>query len=72
MGKTLDIMEQLRRAIAAAERGGMNRAQIAIAAKTTDSQVKRIAEGATTPRMDTAATIAGVIGYRFELVKKDR
>jgi ribosome-binding protein aMBF1 (putative translation factor) len=70
MAKRLDIAEQLRRAIAEVEKGGMTRYRIAQVARTTDAQVKRIAEGTIMPRLDTAATLADAIGYRLELVKK--
>jgi transcriptional regulator with XRE-family HTH domain len=69
MGKQPDIGEQLRQAIAQAERRGMTRAQVAILSGMTDSQIKRVAEGESRPRIDTAARIAHVIGYRIELVK---
>ena len=70
MAKRIDIGEQLRRAIAQAEKAGKSRYAIAQAAGLTDSQVKRIAEATITPRIDTAATLADAIGYRLALIPK--
>lgn len=61
------IAEQLRQAIAKAEAGGMSRYAIAKAAGVSERHLKGIAEGETTPRLDTAAKIAEAIGARITL-----
>ncbi len=62
--------EQLRRAIRAAEARGVTQYQIAKAAGMQRSQIKRIAEGLTTPALDTAQRIADVIGVSIVIVAK--
>jgi DNA-binding phage protein len=70
MAMKLDIAEQLRRAIARAEKKGLTRYRIARLASMTESQVKRVAEAVTCPRLDTAARLADAIGLRLALVEK--
>ena len=70
MATKLLLSEQLRRAIAKAERGGMSRYRIAKISGLTESQVKRIAEAVNVPMIDTAARLADAIGLRLALVEK--
>ena len=70
MPKTRSIVEQLRKAIAQAERAGMTRYQIAKAVKMPQSQIGRIASGENVPRLDTAAKVAAAIGYNLALVRQ--
>jgi transcriptional regulator with XRE-family HTH domain len=66
--RTMSIAEDLRTAIAQAERRGMTRYAIAKAAKMPRSQLTRIASGETVPKLDTAERIALVIGCRVAIV----
>lgn len=66
--RTKSIVDELRRAIARAERGGQTRYAIAKAAKMPRSQMTRIASGENVPKLDTAERVAQVIGYRLALV----
>ena len=66
--KQQSIAEELRRAIAQAERRGLTKYAIAKAAKMPRSQMTRIASGENVPKVDTAARIAQVIGYKLALV----
>jgi len=70
MTKELLLSEQLRRAIAKAERRGVTRYRIAKTSGLTESQVKRIAEATNVPMIDTAARLADAIGLRLALVEK--
>jgi len=63
------IAQQLRDAIARAERRGLTRYRIAKTAGLSERHVKSIAEGDTTPRIDTAERIADAIGARLRLDK---
>lgn len=66
--RTKSIVDELRRAIARAERRGQTRYAIAKAAKMPRSQMTRIASGENVPKLDTAERVAQVIGYRLALV----
>jgi DNA-binding phage protein len=66
--RTKSIEDELRRAIAQAERRGMTRYAIARAAKMPRSQMTRIATGENVPKLDTAERVAQVIGYKLALV----
>ncbi len=62
-----DAVAQLRAAIARAEAGGMTRYAIAKAVGVDHSQIRRVAEGLTVPRLDTAERIAAAIGCRVSI-----
>lgn len=66
--RSKSIVDDLRRAIAQAERRGMTKYAIAKAAKMPRSQMTRIASGENVPKLDTAERVAQVIGYRLALV----
>jgi transcriptional regulator with XRE-family HTH domain len=61
------IVEQLRKAIARAERAGMTRYQISKVTGMPQSQVGRIASGETVPKLDTAERIAQAIGCKLAI-----
>jgi DNA-binding phage protein len=65
---SMSISEQLRKAIAQAERRGITRYQIAKLAGMPQSQVGRVASGESVPTLDTAERIALAIGCRFSIV----
>jgi|GEM_PF-1812971 len=65
MSRKASIADDLRRAIAQAERKGQTRYAIAKAAGLAESQVLRIAKGETIPTLDTAERLAKGIGYRL-------
>jgi len=62
MSRKASIADDLRRAIAQAERKGQTRYAIAKAAGLAESQVLRIAKGETIPTLDTAERLAKGIG----------
>jgi len=62
------IAEDLRWAIAQAEKRGVTRYKIAKAAGMPQSQIGRIASGESVPKLDTAERIAQVIGVRLAIV----
>jgi len=66
--KTKSVADDIRRAIAKAEKRGMTRYQIAKAAGMPQSQVGRIASGETMPMVDTAERIAKAIGCRLAII----
>jgi DNA-binding phage protein len=66
--RSKSVADELRRAIAQAERRGMTKYAIAKAAKMPRSQMTRIASGENVPKLDTAERVAQVIGYRLALV----
>jgi DNA-binding phage protein len=66
--RSKSIAEDLRRAIAKAERGGMTRYRIAKTAKMNESQLKRVADGVTVPTLTTAERIAEAIGCRLTIM----
>ncbi|HRK30286.1 MAG TPA: helix-turn-helix transcriptional regulator [Tepidisphaeraceae bacterium] len=68
--KQASAADALRKAIATAEKRGVTRYQIAKLAGMPRSQLTRIAEGETVPRLDTAERIAAVIGARLIIVAK--
>ena len=63
-----NIADELRKAIAQAERRGVTRYAIAKAARMPQSQVGRIASGESVPKLDTAERIAQVIGCRLAIL----
>ena len=67
MSNSKNIAEQLRRAIAQAERRGMTRYAIAKATELPQSAIGRIAKGENVPTLTTAERIAKVIGYKLTL-----
>jgi transcriptional regulator with XRE-family HTH domain len=68
--RTKSVTDELRKAIADAERRGVTRYQIAKASGMPQSQVGRIASGESTPKLDTAERIAKVIGCRIIILAK--
>jgi len=64
------VADDLRKAIARAERRGVTRYAIAKLAEMPRSQLTRIATGETVPRLDTAARIAKAIGCGLIIVAK--
>lgn len=68
--REIGIVEQVRRAIAQAEKRGMTRGAIAKAARMPRSQMGRIASGENAPRLDTAEKILRAIGMRLTIVPK--
>ena len=69
MGKRIkSVADDLRKAIAQAERRGVTRYQIAKAADMPQSQVKRVAEGESIPTLDTAERMLKAIGCRLTIV----
>lgn len=64
------IAEQLRKAISGAEDSGISRYRIAAATGMSRSQISRIADGVTIPKLDTAEAIANAIGYLINLQLK--
>ena len=65
------MVDELRRAIAAAEKRGVTRYQIAKAARMQTSQVTRVAGGETIPRLDTAERIAEAVGLALRMTPTD-
>jgi transcriptional regulator with XRE-family HTH domain len=65
--RQVNVAEQLRKAIALAERKGQSRYAIAKAAGIRYSMLVRIAEGENLPRIDTAEKLASAIGRRLTL-----
>ncbi len=61
------IVAQLRQAIRAAEARGVTRYAIAQAAGIEYTVLMRVADGVTTPRVDTAEVIAAALGLRLTL-----
>ena len=68
--KQVSIADELRKAIAKAERKGMNRNAIAKAAGISYGVMVRIAEGENLPRLDTAEKIVRAIGGRLTIYPK--
>jgi transcriptional regulator with XRE-family HTH domain len=68
MSKKASIVDDLRRAIAKAERSGVTRYRMAKAAGLAESQVGRIAKGETVPTLGVAERLAKGIGYRLAIV----
>lgn len=68
MAKTRSIAEQIRAAIAKAERSGTTQGAIAAKAGIPRSQIGRIASGENLPRLDTAEKIVKALGYHWQLV----
>lgn len=68
MSKTKGIADQLRAAIAKAEKRGVSRYQIARAAGLPHSQFHRVADGENLPRLDTAEKIAKALGLALRLL----
>lgn len=64
------VAEELRLAIAQAERSGMTRYAIAKATGMPQSQIGRVASGETVPKLDTAERIASAIGYRLTIIRQ--
>ena len=64
------IVDELRRAIAKAEKQGTSRYAIAKTAGMRHIVLSRVAEGRAIPRIDTAEKIAGAIGLRLTLRTK--
>ncbi|MGH7177928.1 MAG: helix-turn-helix domain-containing protein [Tepidisphaeraceae bacterium] len=63
------IVDELRRAIARAEREGMTRSRIASVAGMPRSQLTRVATGETVPILHTAERIARAVGCKLVLVR---
>ena len=63
----MSIVDELRRAIAKAERRGMTRGAIADRAGMPRSQLTRIATGESEPLLGNAERVAKAIGYRLVL-----
>jgi DNA-binding phage protein len=61
------VADDLRKAIARAERRGVTRYQIAKLAGMPQSQVGRIASGESVPKLDTAERVAKAIGCRLTI-----
>lgn len=66
--RSKNIVEELRRAIAQAEKRGVTRYQIAKLTGMPQSHVGRIATGETVPKLDTAERIAKAIGLRLAII----
>ncbi|MEX0775127.1 MAG: helix-turn-helix domain-containing protein [Phycisphaeraceae bacterium] len=64
------IIEQLRQALAQAERRGMTRYRISQDAGITPVMLTRLARGETRPRLDIAEKIAKAIGYDLTLTRR--
>ena len=67
MPRHQSIADQLRRAIARAEKRGMTRYAIAKASGVTERNVGRIADGDVTPRLDTAEKITKALGGKLRI-----
>lgn len=65
--KLKSAADELRKAIARAERAGLTQYAIAKAAGMPQSQVKRVASGESIPTLDTAERIALAIGCRVTI-----
>ena len=63
------IADELRRAIAKAERAGLTRYAIAKQTGLSQGMLSRFVAGANTPKLDTAERIATAIGLRLTLTK---
>jgi transcriptional regulator with XRE-family HTH domain len=70
MARTKSIVDELRKAIAQAEKRGLTRYRIAKLSGMALPVLVRIANGTTIPRLDTAAKIASGIGCRLTLITK--
>jgi transcriptional regulator with XRE-family HTH domain len=66
--KPKSIADELRKAIAKAERAGQTKYAIAKAAGMPRSMMTRIASGESVPTLDTAQRIADAIGCRILIV----
>jgi DNA-binding phage protein len=66
--KQVSIAEQLQKAIAKAERGGLSQYRIAKQAGMAQAQLARVASGETCPTLHTAERIALAIGCRLAIV----
>jgi transcriptional regulator with XRE-family HTH domain len=62
-----NIADELRKAIARAERAGQTQYAIAKAAGMPQSQVKRVAEGQSDPTLRTAERIALAVGCKLTI-----
>lgn len=67
MAKHQPIVDQLIRAIKAAERRGVTRYRIAKDAGLYQSQLTRLMNREAAPRLDTAERIATALGLKFTL-----
>jgi transcriptional regulator with XRE-family HTH domain len=67
MSKSQSIVDQLRQAIAKAEKRGTTRYRIAKVSGVHQSQIARIATGEAVPRLDSAEAIATACGVRLIL-----
>jgi len=61
------IDEQLRDAIARAEKAGMTRYRLARETGLAESHIKKIATGETIPQLNTAEKIAAVVGVKITI-----
>lgn len=68
--KPKPIAEQLRQAIADADKAGVSGYRIAQLTGMSRSQIHSIANGKTVPKLDTAERIAAAIGHTF-LLQRD-